>query len=145
MKFTEISPVPDIYITNYAFAHQYAYNPIFESNFMKNDANYWMNIRNNQNIKKPKYLIYQNAKELQGKRNLYWNSNIFRSNSNYLKQQYEKLGFIELDEYILTVGRYPFTYKSNADGWHFHGNVRNMEVMVFFNMICNKWYLDQYK
>lgn len=136
MKYIEMLPLPDIYITNYAFAHQYANNPIFEYNFMNNDYNYWTKIHNN-NLTKPKYLIYQNAKELQGRRNLYWTSNIFRSNSEYLRKEYGKLGFIELNEYLLTMGRYPFTYKSTTDGWHFHGNVRNMEVILFFNMICN--------
>ena len=46
--------------------------------------------------------------------------------------------FDELDEYQLTNGRLE-SHRSNADGWHFGGTQKQMEIIVLFNVICKSW------
>lgn len=91
--------------------------------------------------KKPRYLFYQNAKELQGRREVDgydWRSNIFRVGNEFLRFYYRSLGFNELDEYVLSIGRLPHTYNPSYDGWHIFGTIRKMEVIVLINMLCNQ-------
>jgi hypothetical protein len=44
-----------------------------------------------------------------------------------------------LDEYILTEGRIAHPDDKGADGWHYFGTMKQMEAVIFFNMICNDW------
>jgi hypothetical protein len=92
--------------------------------------------------KKPRYLFYQNAKELQGRREVDgydWRSNIFREGNEFLRFNYRSLGFNELDEYVLSIGRLPHAYNPSYDGWHIFGTIRKMEVIVLINMLCNQY------
>lgn len=83
----------------------------------------------------PAFRIFQTGKEMQGLRNPYkeWTSENFVQMSNVLKLHYvTMLGFFELNEFILTTGRMDLT-----DGWHFGGNTKLMEGVIFFNILCN--------
>ena len=157
------SIVPDVYMTNYAFAHKFAGYTVknFQNEWMK-EYNFWTSYLSNHvntststissftttptsndmmmMMKKPRYLFYQNAKELQGRRKdgNDWRSNIFREGNEFLRLDYSSLGFSELDEYVLSVGRLPHTFKQSFDGWHIFGTIRKMEVIVLINMLCNQ-------
>ncbi len=63
---------------------------------------------------------------------------MFRTNSEYLRKEYAKLGFSELDEYLITEGRWD-DYNPNADGWHFVGTKKRMESVILVNMVCSDW------
>ena len=150
------SIVPDVYMTNYAFAHKFAGYTVknFQKEWMK-EYNFWTSYFSNITTstsnsttsndmlmkKKPRFLFYQNAKELQGRREVDgydWRSNIFREGNEFLRLNYRSLGFNELDEYVLSIGRLPHTYNPSYDGWHIFGTIRKMEVIVLINMLCNQ-------
>ena len=150
------SIVPDVYLTNYAFAHKFAGYTVknFQNEWMK-EYNFWTSYfsiitsstsnstTSNDMLmkKKPRYLFYQNAKELQGRREVDgydWRSNIFREGNEFLRFNYRSLGFNELDEYVLSIGRLPHAYNPSYDGWHIFGTIRKMEVIVLINMLCNQ-------
>ena len=117
------SIVPDVYMTNYAFVHKFAGYTVknFQNEWMK-EYNFWTTYFSNNltattatvstttttsptsndmmlMMKKPRYLFYQNAKELQGRRKdgNDWRSNIFREGNEFLRLNYSTLGFSELD------------------------------------------------
>ena len=113
------SIVPDVYMTNFAFAHKFAGYTVknFQNEWMK-EYNFWTSYFSNITSstsnsttsndmlmkKKPRYLFYQNAKELQGRREVDgydWRSNIFREGNEFLRFNYRSLGFNELDEYAV--------------------------------------------
>ena len=160
------SIVPDVYMTNYAFAHKFAGYTVknFQNEWMK-EYNYWRSYFSNNLTattdtattftsttitttrydmmivkKKPRYLFYQNAKELQGRRKdgNDRRSNVFREENDFLRLNYSSLGFSELDEYGLSIGRLPHTFNPSFDGWHILGTIRKMEVIVLMNMLCNQ-------
>jgi len=153
------SIIPDVYMTNYAFAHKFADYTVknFQNEWMK-EYNYWTSYlfttASNASTtttttsattydrvnKKPRYLFFQNAKELQGRREvdgIDWRNNVFHESNEFLRLNYSSLGFIELDEYLLSIGRLPHTYNPSYDGWHILGTIRKMEVIVLLNMLCN--------
>jgi len=83
----------------------------------------------------PAFRIFQTGKEMQGKRNpvLEWTSEHFAQRSSALKHHFvDRLGFFELNEFILTRGRLDL-----LDGWHFGGNAKLMEGMILINIVCN--------
>ena len=149
------SIVPDVYMTNYAFAHKFVGYTVksFQNEWM-NEYNFWTSYFSNMTTstsnsttsidvmmkKKPRYLFYQNAKELQGRRKngKDWLSNVYREGNEFLRFNYRSLGFNELDEYVLSIGRLPHTYNPSYDGWHILGTIRKMEVIVLINMLCNQ-------
>ena len=137
MQLAEKAPLPNIYITNYALAHRNWPLPKFADLFNETEYQYWTKLRPT-NIPKPEYMFFQNAKEMSGRRNIGWVSNMFRQDSAYLTRNYTSLGFAELDEFLFSTGRYDFT-APHADGWHFGGSARQMEVVALFNMVCNDW------
>jgi hypothetical protein len=141
-------------MTNYAFAHKFVGYTVksFQNEWMK-EYNFWTsyfsyNISTTTTStgndvmkkKKPRYLFYQNAKELQGRRKngKDWLSNVYREGNEFLRFNYRSLGFNELDEYVLSIGRLPHTYNPSYDGWHIFGTIRKMEVIVLINMLCNQ-------
>jgi len=131
-------PIPDVVITNYALSHKYDSHPNrFRTVWASTEYRYWSS---RDPALRPKHLIFQGAKEMQGRRNPHWVANVFRQSSEFLRRNYSELGFEHLNEYVLSRGRYPHTYKINSDGWHIGGTTRQMEVIVLMNMLCNDWY-----
>lgn len=142
-RILDTHPVPDVVITNYALSHKYDSNPNrFRSVWESTEHRYWSNrlMLDPSSLPRPKHLIFQGAKEMQGRRNPHWVANAFRQSSEFLRRNYSELGFEHLDEYLLSRGRYPHNYKSFSDGWHVGGTTRQMEVIVLMNMLCNDWY-----
>lgn len=138
MKLVESAPLPDIYITNYAYAHRGWHFPRFQSMWNETEYQYWTKERP-KTLPMPKYMFYQNNKELTGRRNVGWTANMFRQGSDYLARNYTSMGFNVLDEFLFSTGRYDY-YNPNSDGWHFSGTKRQMEVVALFNMVCNDWF-----
>lgn len=138
MKLLDSTPLPDIYVTNYAYAHRGWYFPRFQSMWNETEYTYWTKERP-KNATNPKFMLYQNNKELTGRRNAGWTANMFRQGSDYLARNYTSLGFNVLDEFLFSTGRYDY-YNPNSDGWHFSGTKRQMEVVAMFNMVCNDWF-----
>jgi len=128
------SITPDVYTTNYAFAHKFFDYTVtnFRNEWMK-EYNYWTSYLSSTNgtthstdtmmKKKPRYLFYQNAKEPQGrpKGTSDFRGNVLRESNEFLRLNYRSLGFNELDEYLLSIGRLPQTYNPSYDGWHILG------------------------
>lgn len=138
MKLLDTPPLPDIYITNYAYAHRGWYFPKFQQQWNETEYQYWTKERP-KGAPLPKYMFYQNNKELTGRRNVGWTGNVFRQGSDYLARNYTSMGFSVLDEFLFSTGRYDY-YNPNSDGWHFSGTKRQMEVVALFNMVCNDWF-----
>ena len=147
MNIIKQVPYPQVVISNYGFVHNLDTFAKFGKKFEASEEKYWQeylmkNRTGNPSVPViPKYLMYQSAKSLNGKRNLntQWSTHNFRRSSDVLKSKYEALGFHELDEYTLTAGRVD-NYGENMDGWHFWGSMRQMESVIFFNMLCNDWF-----
>jgi len=137
MKLIEKAPLPNIYITNYAFEHRAAHLPAFKHAWNATEYQYWSKDRN-ESVPKPEFLIFQNTRELAGHPRAHWAGNEFRQDSAYLAHNYTALGFAKLDEFLFSTGRYGY-HASSADGWHFGGTKRQMEVVALFNMVCNDW------
>ena len=91
----------------------------------------------------PNYLIFQGAVSLFGKNHYYLHNTeeSFRRNNHMLITRLGRFGFIELNEYLLTVGR---GVNPRLDGLHYFGTVMQMKAMVFVNMICNGWWSEQH-
>lgn len=139
-RLIDTPPIPDVVITNYALSHKYDPSPNrFRTVWASTEHRYWSSRPPDPSFR-PKHLIFQGAKEMQGRRNPHWVANAFRQSSEFLRRNYSELGFGHLDEYLLSRGRYPHTYKSFSDGWHIEGTTRQMEVIVLMNMLCNDWY-----
>lgn len=137
MQLTEQAPLPSVYITNYALAHRNWNYPRFQQEWNKTEYEYWSALRP-KTVPLPKYMFFENAKELSGRRNIGWSGNVFRQDSAYLERNYSAFGFSVLDEFLFSSGRYDY-HIPTADGWHFYGTKRQMEVVALFNMICNDW------
>lgn len=140
-------PHPQVVVTNHAMAHSLNDFQKFTDTFRTTEGAYWKDyVRNRTDplntsmsyTPLPKYMIFQNAKCLTGKRNhnFHWSSDNFRRSSNFVKKELGPIGFQELDEHTLTAARYD-NYGDWMDGWHFWGSTRQMEAVIFFNMICN--------
>jgi hypothetical protein len=138
-------PYPQVVVTNHAMAHSLNDFQKFTDKFSTSEGAFWKDYVKNRTSQSnasytplPQYMIFQNGKCLTGKRNhnFHWSSDNFRRSSNYVKKELHPLGFRELDEYTLTAGRYD-NYGEGPDGWHFWGSTRQMEAVMFFNMICN--------
>jgi hypothetical protein len=144
LQRSEEPPIPNVYVTNSRFAH--IYNKKFYQFYElwdKTDYNYWENIRPfRKNGSFPGYFIFQNVKELQGRRVGGWMGHSFRTYGTMLSKMYKKWGFLELDEYLFTTGRYEFEIPT-SDGWHYGGTKKQMAVVALFNMICNEWLQSQ--
>lgn len=135
-------PLPQVVVTNYAFAHTTDSLFKYKKKFENTEKSFFKELIDNstkyhQPI--PQYLFFQNAKNLYGKRNLHqqWAAHNFRRSSDILRRGFTELGFAELDEYTLTEGRID-SYDNKGDGWHFFGSMKQMEAVIFFNMICNE-------
>jgi hypothetical protein len=118
-------------------AHRTDHLHKFREQFEDLEYKYWT-VDRNKSLPKPKFLIFQGARDLHGRRTNSFNGNIIREASHYAKERYGTLGFVELEEYLITAGRYDL-YNKHSDGWHFMGTARQMEVVILFNMICNEW------
>lgn len=136
MRLVERPPVPDVLIINHAIAHRVTYPALFELKLNETERMYW-EVTRNQSMPLPKYRIFQNARDLHGYRTPGFVGGNFRQDSTILKKMYEKMGFGELDEFLLTSGRVDAS--AGADGWHFFGSTRHMDAVVLFNMLCNDW------
>lgn len=144
-KILEEIPRPDVFVTNSRLLHMIKNIEEFEMAFNNSERQYWKNVFPSLNIPLPRYRFFQNGKELQGKRSHQfehtYHSNLVRQTSEIARKFYvEEMGFMELNEYMLTLGRYPHS----SDGWHFSGTPRLMEVITFFNMLCNDWYSKEH-
>lgn len=137
MRLSEQAPLPNIYITNYGLAHRNWNFPIFQQKWNETEYQYWTKERP-QSVPLPQFRFFQSAKDMTGRRNIGWSANVFRQDSAYLERNYTAMGFGILDEFLFTTGRYEFHIPS-ADGWHFAGTKRQMEVVALFNMVCNDW------
>jgi len=133
-----------VVVTNYAFAHTTDDLYKYKKKFEKTEKNFFKELIYNStkyDQKIPQYLFFQNAKAVYGKRNSHqqWTAHNFRRSSDILRKGFSELGFVELDEYILTEGRIAHPDDKGADGWHYFGTMKQMEAVIFFNMICNDW------
>ncbi len=137
LKLSEQPPLPNVIIANYALAHRTDHLYKFSENFENTEYKYWT-VDRNQSLPKPQFLIFQGGRALHGRRTNSFNDNIIRQASNYAKERYGTLGFVELEEYPITAGRYDL-YNKYTDGWHFMGTARQMEAIILFNIICNQW------
>ena len=137
LQLSEQPPLPNVIVSNYAFAHRADQLPKAIPTAENTEYRYWTQLRNQQ-LPKPKYLFFQNARDVHGRRGGSFVGNMMRRFSHYLREMYGSLGFAELDEFQLTAGRFD-TYNRHSDGWHFGGTPRQMEAIVLFNMICNDW------
>lgn len=144
MKLIEDPPLPNVFVSNYALAHR-ASNPFqFRKTLNDTEYQYWMYQRN-PTLPLPKYRIYQNAKELHGKKDSNFIGNVFREDSSLVRDMYvNQLDFMELDEFLLSMAKYD-NYTHKSDGWNVLGTVRQMETVVLFNMICNDWLTGETK
>jgi hypothetical protein len=155
IQLMEQDPLPNAFITNHAMAHQvlfpYFSPPAFTQFIRANEYAYFLQ-RQQQEEKSPpgtakplpKFLMFQNGRELQGRRENYFYGNVFRMASQFLKEMYiDALGFMELDEFLLSMAKFE-NYTGWADGWHTMGTIRQMEVVVMINMVCNDWYVEEY-
>lgn len=156
MDLITTPPYPQVVITNTALAHSVDNFIKFANRFSSNEGQYWKNFNSTENHSKlqsyyPKHLIYQNTRSLAGKRNLqwHWSSHNFRRGSTYIGKELHAYGFKELDEYTLTEGRLDL----GGDGFHFWGSMKQMEAVVFFNILCNhlhrpdehwRWSIDRF-
>jgi hypothetical protein len=138
MRLIEEAPLPSIYISNYALAHRNWNYPLFQQKWNETEYQYWSKQRPASGVPLPRYMFFQNAKELSGRRNIGWSGNVFRQDSAYLERNYTGFGFSVLDEFLFSAGRYDY-HIPTSDGWHFGGTKRQMEVVALFNMVCNDW------
>lgn len=139
MRLIEQPPLPDVLIINHAIAHRLDFGILFGQKLNQTEGKYW-NEERNHSIAMPKYRIFQNVRDLHGMRNAWFIGNNFRQNNEMLRQMYSGLGFVELDEFLLTTGRFDTSTNTETDGWHFGGSTKQMEAVMLFNMICNDWY-----
>jgi len=136
-------PLPDVLITNYGLSHRTDFLYQFVTFLNKTERDFWLNKRN-KNIALPRFRFYQNARELQGKREGQFRDNIIRENNEIVNKMYKEFNFDTIDEYQITTGRYD-TYSKHSDGWHFQmGTPRLMEIIILFNKICYSWYLKNF-
>jgi hypothetical protein len=140
MQLTEQAPLPNVYITNYALAHRNWNYPRFQQEWNATEYQYWT-VQRPKSVPLPKFMFFENAKELSGRRNIGWSGNVFRQDSAYLERNYTQFGFRMLDEFLFSSGRYDY-HIPTSDGWHFYGTKRQMEVVALFNMVCNDWLRD---
>ena len=147
MDLITTPPYPQVVVTNTALAHSVDNFSKFTKKFITNEGQYWDNFNTTRGhySKKsyyPKHLIFQNAKSLSGKRNLqwHWSSHNFRRGSNFISSKLHSYGFKELDEHTLTAGRLDL----GGDGFHFWGSMKQMEAVVFFNILCNHLHKREY-
>eukprot|EP01041_Mallomonas_annulata_P003095 gene3095-6077_t len=137
-------PLPQVVITNYGLAHRQQESLLqLQRNFNNTEYNYWKN--EHEKVEKlPKYLFFQSAKSLHGRKGGgSWSADLIRRNSEQLRRQFvDDLGFVELDEFIITVGRID-NYGDRNDGWHFFGTMKQMEAVILINMICNDWLINK--
>lgn len=142
MRLVEQPPIPDVLVINHAIAHRLNYALLFNQSLYSTEYKYWTTGRN-QSIPLPPIRIFQNVRDLHGMRNSWFTSNLFRTSNDILSDMYSNLGFHELDEYSLTMGRIDATESENSDGWHFGGTAKQMEAVVLFNMLCNDWLAEK--
>jgi hypothetical protein len=138
LRLVEEAPLPNVYITNFALSHRNWNFPQFRQLWSDTEYPYWSKERPKSAIPSPKYMFFQNAKEMTGRRFPQWAGNVMRQESSYLQRNYTAHGFSVLDEFLFSTGRYEF-HIPRSDGWHFGGTKRQMEVIALFNMICNDW------
>jgi hypothetical protein len=106
MKLIEEPPLPNVLVMNYGLAHRATFPYHFEKELNNTELQYWKHLRN-KSLPYPKYMIFQNAKELNGKREIQFRSNRFREDSTLLKRMYlQELGCMELDEFLLSLGKF---------------------------------------
>jgi hypothetical protein len=141
MQLTEQAPLPNVYLNNYALAHRWNLSyPRFQQEWNATEYQYWT-VQRPKSVPLPKFMFFENAKELSGRRNIGWSGNVFRQDSAYLERNYTQFGFRMLDEFLFSSGRYDY-HIPTSDGWHFYGTKRQMEVVALFNMVCNDWLRD---
>lgn len=149
LRIAKEIPLPQVVITNYALAHRLSYTTHqFLANFNNTEMKFWKNeyfdSKGVNNIKN-RYLFFQEGKAFHGAKGGQINSDQVRTLSEALRHEYvDNMGFIPLDEYLLTAGRVD-TYRHRNDAWHFFGTMRQMESVMMFNVICNDWYFAQEK
>lgn len=138
MSMIEEAPFPNVLIMNHALAHRSFYPYEFEYLLNMTEYQYWKKDRNSS-IPYPQYLIFQNGKDLHGKKGNSFYSNTIREDSTILHHMYvDELKFLVLDEFLLSAGKFD-NYTEKSDGWHTAGSVRQMEAVVLMNMLCNDW------
>lgn len=144
IEFLDQPPYPNVIISNTALSHRLDLRSSFEKKFNETEKQFWTEYlqRQAEKTKQQKvYRIYQNMREIQGLRNLNFISNMMRQNSEFVRKYLvEEVGFVELDEYLLTMGRQEIQ-NPHFDGFHFMNGARQMEVIVLMNMICNEDWL----
>jgi hypothetical protein len=141
LKQIEQPPFPNVFLTDYSLSHRTYIPLIFQKILYSTEFQYWLKDRNCSSPL-PKFRIFQNAKEMHGKRDNSFLSNIFRQDSSLLKNFYtDEMDFMELDEFLLSMAKFE-NYTPNSDGWHTMGALRQMEIVVLMNMICNDWLVD---
>lgn len=139
MTMIEEAPFPNILIMNHALTHRSYYPYEFELLLNQTERKYWLKDRNSS-VPSPQYVIFQNGKDLHGKKGNTFYSNTIREDSNILHHMYvNELKFLVLDEFLLSTGKFD-NYTEKSDGWHTMGSVRQMEAVVLMNMLCNDWY-----
>jgi hypothetical protein len=106
MKLIEEPPLPNVLVMNHGIAHRATYPYHFEKEVNNTELQYWKKLRN-KSLPYPKYMIFQNARELNGKREGQFRASRFREDSTILKRMYlQELGCMELDEFLLSMGKF---------------------------------------
>ena len=114
MQLSESPPLPNVMIMNHALAHRTTFPVNFQRAFNNSEGYYWKNQRK-KDIPMPEYLIFQNGRDLQGRRESQFIGNHIRENSQFLYDQYVKgLGAMELDEYALSVGKFDVYHQASG-------------------------------
>lgn len=109
----ERQPRPDVLVVNYAIAHRTTFPAFFEKTLRETEENYWTR-QKAANFTMPRYLIFQNARDLHGRKYGHFIGGMMRENSEILKEMYVgRLGFMELDEYQLSMGRFEGAFTPN--------------------------------
>ena len=112
----------------------------FTNRFNATEYHYWKH--EHPPDKLPKYRFYTDAKDLHGKKGSGWSGRQARVCSSSLRNIYVKeLGFRVLDEFVITAGRID-NYGTYNDGWHFWGTMKQMDNVIFFNLLCNDWLVN---
>jgi hypothetical protein len=106
MKLAQTPPLPQLVVTNHALAHRQHDLKAFQDAFQRTEYTYWKKEHHRNNAPLPRYAFYQNGKALHGRKGAHWSAEKIRRLSAYLRSQFvDDLGFMELDEFIITAGR----------------------------------------
>merc|ERR1711871_54337 len=135
-------PYPQVIVANHGFAHRViTHLTRLNKSLEENIIHFWRDVHAHSKSPVPIFKFYQGAKALFGKKwydknfraNQYWSTEHFKKANKVIRDVYvNQLGYMDLDEYAITEGR----WKTSGDGWHVGGSVRYMQCIIIINAIC---------